>query len=143
MKKYRVLQSENGAAFVMTIIAFMVILILTTSVFVLASGNTNQVSVQNDGMDSYYIARSGAEAAYQAVREAGFDYAQFETGTTVLNDTIAFSEGTAEVEIQGFDDGSTRRIRISSVGTADGTSVSRRSILEFDYDGYGNIKWSR
>jgi type II secretory pathway component PulK len=145
MKLLNILKSENGAALAMVIISFMVISVLATSVLVLASNNTQQVVTQERGMDSYYIARSGAEAVYQALRESSSpsQLEQFETGTTEVEGTITFTEGTVEYKIIGFNDGSTRRVRITSLGTADGTSVTRKSILEFDYIGYGKIKWSR
>lgn len=144
MKRYNLIQSESGAALIMMIITFMVLTILATSVFVLAQNNTTQVVAQNDGMDSYYIARSGAEATYQALVESSPSLlTQFQTGTTVVTDTIVFDEGTAEISIEGFDEGSTRRVRITSIGTFDGSSNSRQSILEFNYDGYEKIKWSR
>lgn len=144
MNKFKFLKKEQGSALVMVVIAFMVITIITTSVFVLAGSNTRQVVSQNDGMESYYIARSGAEATYQVLLTSSPSLlTQFQSGSTVQTDTITFDEGTAEISVEGFNEGTTRRVRITSVGTADGTNVSRKSILEFNYSGYDDIKWSR
>lgn len=127
----------------MVIVALLFITILTTSVFIIAGSNTKQVVNQNDGMESYYIARSGAEATYQALFESPTMLSQFQTGNTVDNITITFDEGEAEVTIEGYDEGSTRRVRVHSIGKADGISVTRKSILEFDYVDFGNVKWSK
>ncbi|MBP1927335.1 type II secretory pathway component PulK [Sedimentibacter acidaminivorans] len=143
MDKIKFFKKEQGSALVMVIIAFMVITIITTSVFVLAGNNTRQVVSQNDGMESYYIARSGAEATYQALLTSSSLLTQFQSGSTVQTDTITFDEGTAEITVEGFNEGTTRRVRITSVGKAAGKNVSRKSILEFNYNGYGDIKWSR
>lgn len=144
MDKIQFFKKEQGSALVMVIIAFMVITVIVTSVFVLAGSNTRQVVSQNDGMESYYIARSGAEATYQALLTSSPSLlTQFQSGSTVQTDTITFDEGTAEITVEGFNEGTTRRVRITSVGKADGINVSRKSILEFNYSGYDDIKWSR
>ncbi|KAF5041884.1 hypothetical protein DSECCO2_518370 [anaerobic digester metagenome] len=144
MNKNKFFKKEQGSALVMVIIAFMIITVITTSVFVLAGSNTKQVVSQNEGMESYYIARSGAEATYQALLTSSPSLlTQFQSGSTVQTDTITFDEGTAEITVEGFNEGTTRRVRITSVGKADGINVSRKSILEFNYDGYDDIKWSR
>lgn len=145
MKQIKFYKKEEGSALMMVIIAFMIITILVTSVFVLAGSNTKQVVSQNDGIESYYIARSGAEATYQALLISSPSLlTQFQSGsTTVRTDTIIFDEGKAEITVEGFNEGTIRRVRITSVGTAAGNNASRKSILEFNYDGYDNIKWSR
>lgn len=144
MNQIKFFKKEQGSALMMVIIAFMVISIIVTSVFVLASSNTKQVVTQNDGLESYYIARSGAEATYQALLTSSPSLlTQFQSGSTVVTDTITFDEGTAEITVEGYDEGSIRRVRITSVGTAAGNNISRKSVLEFNYDGYDNIKWSR
>lgn len=144
MNQIKFFKKEQGSALMMVIIAFMVISIIVTSVFVLASSNTKQVVTQNDGLESYYIARSGAEATYQALLTSSPSLlTQFQSGSTVVTDTITFDEGTAEITVEGYDEGSIRRVRITSVGTAAGNNISRKSVLEFNYDGYDNIKWTR
>jgi type II secretory pathway component PulK len=144
MNKVKFYKKEQGSALMMVIIAFVVITIIATSVFALAGSNTKQVVSQNDGIESYYIARSGAEATYQALLTSSPSLlTQFQSGSTVQTDTITFDEGTAEITVEGFNEGTTRRVRITSVGKATGNNVSRKSILEFNYNGYGDIKWSR
>lgn len=144
MNKIKFFKREQGSALVMVILTLMIITIIVTSVFVMASSNTRQVVSQNDGLESYYIARSGAEATYQALLTSSPSLlTQFQSGSTMVTDTITFGEGRAEITVEGFDEDSIRRVRITSIGKADGKSISRKSVLEFNYDGYDNIKWSR
>lgn len=144
MECIRIIKSEQGSALVMVLMAFLVITILATSVFVMAQNNTKQVVVQSEGMDSYYIARSGAEATFQAlIKSSPSQLTQFRTGSTVVTTTVTFDEGIANISIEGFNEGSTRRVRITSVGQANGMSITKRAILEFDYIGQEKIKWSR
>lgn len=136
---------EEGSALAMVLIALLFITILSTSVFMLSQTNTRQVVSQDNGIDSYYIARSGVEATFQAllVIEPSL-LTQFSgASTTVLQDQIVFAEGVADIRVEGFTENSVRRIRITSSGVATGTNVIRRSIMEFNLNDYGNIKWSR
>lgn len=143
MRLMTILKNKKGAALVMTVVAFLIIMTLATSVLVISQNNTKQVATQDQGMDSYYIARSGAEASYQALITTASLLNQFQTGTNTLEDTITFSEGEAVVSVIGFNEGTTRRVRITSTGIYNNNGISRKSILEFDFVGYGNIKWSR
>jgi len=134
---------NTGSALIMVIIAFMVVIILIASLFVMAGSNTRQVASQDQGIQSYYIARSGAETTYQVLISNSALMLQYKTDDTVQNDTIEFEEGNAEISVVGYYEGSTRRIRITSTGQVKGSNVSRNAILEFNYEGNGDIKWSR
>ena len=143
MRIFSILKRKEGAALVMMLAAFLIVITLASSVIILSQNNTKQVSAQDQGINSYYIARSGAEATYQALITTASLLQVYETGTDTTSDVIEFDEGQATVTVTGYNEGDKRRVRITSVGIADGTSISRTSILEFDYVGYGNIKWSR
>lgn len=137
-------KSKDGSALIMVLIAFMFISILVASIFIMSNSNINQVKTQSNGIQSYYLARSGAESTYQALTTSNPSLlTQFASGSLSRSDTISFEEGTADITVVGYDEGTKRRIRITSVGEVDGTNVSRVAILEFNYEDYGDIKWSR
>lgn len=141
----RWISNKVGSSLAMVLIAFLIIIVFVTSAFVISQANTRQVVQQDQGMDSYYIARSGAEATFEAllVTEPSL-LTQFSGGSTsVLEQEIIFSEGVARVVVEGFTENSVRRVRITSHGSVSGTNVTRKSILEFNLSDYGNIKWSR
>lgn len=138
------MKSNVGSALIIVLVAFMFITILIASAFFIASSNTSQLTSQNYGIQSYYLARSGAESTYQALTTSNPSLlTQFASGSLSRSDTISFEEGTADITVVGYNEGTKRRIRITSVGEVDGTNVSRVAILEFNYEDYGDIKWSR
>lgn len=144
MKKNVIMNNKNGSALLMVLVAFMFISILIASVFIMTVSNTKQVQLQNYGVQSYYIARSGAEATYQALTTSDPSLlTQFASGSLSRSDTISFEEGTTDITVVGYNEGTKRRIRITSVGEVNGTNVSRVAILEFNYEDYGDVKWSR
>lgn len=139
------LKNRSGAALVMVVIALLFVSILLSSVFIIVSTNTRQVVTQEQGIESYYIARSGAEAMYQALRTITPSYIEeFKNNTTTkLEDEIVFPEGKANITVTKITVDGKDRIKIQSLGIADGTNIQRKSILEFDIVGYKNVKWSR
>ena len=91
------LHNRSGAALVMVMVIFLFITILLSSVFILGSSNTREVVNQEQGIKSYYIARSGAEAAYQALLTTSPSLLeQFKTDSTAeLDNTINFDGNRA------------------------------------------------
>lgn len=129
----------------------LVLMMLMISITVtITMGNTRQASEQETGMQAYYIARSGVEAAFESLlsttpsllTDPGPD--SFKTNSSmVLNDTISFDDGTAEITVTSSGAGDTQKIKIQSVGTV--RNVSRSVALEFylNYDKYPDMVWSR
>ncbi len=139
-------KKRPGSALTMVIIVFLVVSILLSSVFVLSSANTRQVVTQEHGIHSDYIARSGAEAMFEfLITVETSRLAQYDSWSNpyINNERIVFTEGEAFVTVEKATLDGRKRVRITSLGTASGTNITRRSILEFDLDGYGSIKWSR
>lgn len=138
--------NRKGSALAMVMIIFLIITILLSSVFVLSSTNTKQVSTQEKGIQSDYIARSGAEAMFEflIITETS-RLAQYDTWSNpyITNEPIVFSEGRAIVSVEKTTFDGRKRVKITSVGESDATNISKTAILEFDLIGYGNISWSR
>ncbi len=144
MAIYRIIKSKRASALSMVLIVFMVISILSVAVLVLANNNTRQVQNQNNGIKSYYIAKSGAEVTFQALTTSPSSLLQdFQTGNSVKTSSITFDEGTAQIKVEGFNKGTVRRVRITSVGKLTGSSIERTVVLEFNYADYGDLVWSR
>ncbi len=139
------LKNRDGSALAFVILSFLVVFILLSSVFILASNNTRQVAAQEQGIHSEYIARSGAEAMFEFLINDGTRLSNYDSWSNpyITNETIDFSEGDAVVSVEKTMHDGKKRVKITSVGDADGTDISRKAILEFDLDGYKNIKWSR
>ena len=139
------MKNRTGSALVFVVMLFSVVFILLSSVFVLSQNNTKQVVVQEQGIHSEYIARSGAEAMFEFLVNDATRLSQYNSWSNpyITNEDIDFSEGEAVVTVEKTTLDGRKRIKITSVGKANGTDMSRKVILEFDLDGFKNIRWSR
>jgi len=142
--------NRNGSALVMVVFVLLFVSFLIAAATVLTRGNTLQASAQERGMQSYYIARSGAELAFQVLLTTSPSLlTQFEAATNPGN-TVVYSEnnvnlgeGTADIRVTSYDEGTARRIRITSTGTATGSNIARTVVLEFDLASQGDLVWSQ
>lgn len=135
---------ERGSALTMVLVVFLFISILIASVFFLVDNNTTQLQSQHQGIKSYYIAKSGAEVTFQALTTSPSSLLQdFQTGNHIKTSTISFEEGTAQIRVEGFDKGTVRRVRITSIGKVNGSAIERSVVLEFNYADNGDLVWSR
>lgn len=139
------LKNRTGSALAFVLITFLVVFILLSSVFILSQNNTKQVVSHEQGIHSDYIARSGAEAMFEFLINDGTRLSQYDSWSNpyIINEDIDFSEGEAVVTVEKTMHEGRKRVKITSIGTANGTNTSRKAILEFDLDGFKNIKWSR
>lgn len=144
-KIFKLNNKRSGSALAFVLLAFVVVFILLSSVFILASNNTKQVAAQEQGIHSEYIARSGAEAMFEFLINDATRLSQYDSWSNpyITNEAIDFSEGEAVVTVEKTMHEGRKRVKITSIGEADGTNLSRKAILEFDLDGFKNIKWSR
>ena len=137
---------RDGSALVMVVLMFLIIFILLSSVFVLSSNNTRQVSTQEKGIHSDYIARSGAEAMFEfLITVESSRLAEYDSWDNpyISNEIIDFSEGQANVTVEKATEDGRKRVKITSIGQADNSGIDRKVVLEFDLVDYKNIKWSR
>lgn len=135
-----------GSVMVMVVLLFMIVFILLSSVFVLSTNNTRQVSTQERGIHSEYIARSGAETMFEfLITVESSRLAQYDTWSNpyISNELIDFSEGQARVTVEKTTEDGRKRVKITSLGQADGSDIDKKIVLEFDLVDYKNIKWSR
>ena len=132
--KNKIIKNKKGSALVYVMFALLLVFFMISVTVSITMGNTRQASEQETGMQAYYIARSGVEAAYEALLTTtpsllkGPD--SFEANVDkVLTDTLTFGDGTAEVKVTSNGSGEKQKIRIESIGTLKG--VSRTVVLEF------------
>ena len=149
MKKQ--LKSQKGNVLAYVIMVMVVLFIIIGAVASLAQANIRQASVQEQGMQAYYLARSGAEVAYEVLTTTSSPNSlltQFEsdiTNSIVLTSApIPFDNGTADVKATSIGSGAKQKIKITSVGTLTEGNLSRTVTLEFyrDYTAYPEVVWS-
>lgn len=144
-KIFKLNNKRTGSALVFVVISFLIVFILLSSVFILSQSNTKQVAAQEQGIHSEYIARSGAEAMFEFLVNDATRLSQYDSWSNpyITNEVIDFSEGKAIVSVEKTTHEGRKRVKIISIGEANGTSISRKAVLEFDLNGFKNIKWSR
>jgi hypothetical protein len=109
-------------------------------------GNIRQASGQEDSMRAYYIARSGAELAYEVLlTTTPSRLTEFvdDPGKVLSENDVDFGEGSADIRITSSGSGETQMITVESIGTLDGATTSRTVKLDFyiNYDDYPDIRW--
>jgi len=144
----RQVKNKQGVALSFVIMILVVVSIMVAIVAMIASTNIRQASAQEKGLQAYYIARSGAELAYEVLLTTTPSYiAEFKAGTrnSIASETVDFDEGTAVVSVSSSGTGKNQKILITSVGTLKGENISRTVKLEFFsyYEDYPDMVWSR
>lgn len=142
------IQNRRGVALSFVIMILAVVTIMVSIVALIAGANIRQASTQEKGLQAYYIARSGAELAYDALMTTTpslIDTFKSNSSYTLTEDNVDFEKGTADVKVTSSGSGETQKILITSVGTLNGENISRTAKLEFyaNYDLYPDLVWSR
>jgi type II secretory pathway component PulK len=141
----------NALAFVM--LTLLLVFFMVSIVVSIAQTNIRQASAQERGMQAYYIARSGAELAYEALltttpsllHDDSAECFESNPAMVLVQNGIDFEDGKADVRVTSSGSGAGQKIRIESVGTLNENSISRTVTLEFyiNYDQYPDMVWSK
>lgn len=142
------LKNNRGVALVYVVMVLLIASVLIGAAAVMVSSNTREVSAQEIGIQSYYIARSGVELAYEAVYDGGDPavYNAFLAATAPrTQNNVNIGEGQVNIVLEKITPvvGGVQRGRITSVGHLDGQTLTRTVILEFDLIDGANILWRR
>lgn len=143
----KLLFNKRGSTLVYVMFSLVFVLIMISIMINMTMSNTKMASEQSNGMQAYYVARSGVEAAYEAIVGGTKPelLINLNNGIAPSNSTATFENGTANIIVTTFIESGLRKIKIQSVGTLKGTSISRTVSLEF-YANYGTNKdmvWAR
>lgn len=140
-------RKKQGAALIFVMVAMLILFTMVSVVVSVSQANIKQAGIQEKKLQAYYVARSGAELAYEVLLTTTPSLLDnFESNVNlVLQETdVDFGYGTADITISSLDPGDTQKIHIESVGSLpDGTT--RTVGLEFfiNYDDYSSITWSK
>ncbi|SMP48795.1 hypothetical protein [Anoxynatronum buryatiense] len=142
-------KKQHGSALILVVILLFVSSILVASAAMMTQANTAMTSLQEQGIRSYYIARSGAELAYEVIYSNNDLYTQFRTNDQLLSESITFTEGgivtgNADVVIESYDGDNGKTLQISSTGIAAGTDHSKTAVLIIDnMEKEGDFWWAQ
>ena len=140
--------NNRGNTLLYVMIALLVVFIMVAAVASLTQANLRQASAQERGMQAYYVARSGAELAYDALLTTSpslLDSFVANPALVLTENDIDFDYGTADVTVTSSGTGNGQTILITSVGTMKNEDLSRTVTLQFyiHYDLYPDMIWSR
>jgi len=120
--------SKNGSALAVVIIIFAVLAVLGTAVLAVSVSENKFVNRQEDKMQAYYIARSGAHSvAEYLLRNPSADTDDIIGADSEINSQLKGGEGSFQVSV--VDDIANRVVRIESVGTYKGIQQTARIIV--------------
>lgn len=142
------IRNNKGAAMAYVMMSLVVIFIVIAIVSSIAQANIKQASAQEKGLEAYYIARSGAELAYEAIMTTSpslIEAFKADKNKVETENGIDFEKGTADIKVTTTGTGDNQKIIIESIGTLYDKDISRTVTLEFfiNYDEKPGMVWSR
>lgn len=152
MKNKWSLNKRKGSALIWMLLAFSVLMILTTSIFYIVRQDLYETAKQEERLQTYYIALSGVDLTYAALMDPANEPKKIESAisklkskSTPITDTIIIDidgeeKGTATVSIDRIkDEKDIYWIRITSVGQLTGKSVTVSSTMRINESNYNQI----
>lgn len=148
--KLKWLMKENGSALAWSLIVFVVMTILATSILFIVNQDLREVVMQERRIKTFYVAQSGIELSYAALMQD--DNAYFEKlvmGTVIdLSDEIEVYDGatligTAAVTVQPVVVNGKAWIKIESIGTLVGESMQVKTVMRIDTTNIMNVVMER
>ena len=137
--------NKRGAALIFVIAALLVASIMIAAAAQLTQSNVKQAGAQEKNMQAYYIARSGAEIAYEGMRQKIYIGP---TGTLMGSDSliqqvITIGDGTATINVTASGpSGGNRMFTSVSVGKLTNSNITK-TVQLIGFVDYNNkhIQW--
>lgn len=149
MKRER-FKEEKGAALAWTLIVFVVMTILASSILFIVQQDIREVVMQEKRIKTFYIAQSGVELSYAALTQNDNEYFDKMVDNTVtsLMDEIEIYDGVtligkAAVSIVPVTIDGKKWIKIESIGTLTGDTVTVKTIMRIDSTNIMNVIMER
>lgn len=127
---------RQGSALAFVLVIFLVISILVSSILYIFNNNLKQAKRQQDSIEAYYLAYSGAELAYAALMtdvSGSKKYNELVDDDDELTETVEFGNGKIDIlaklsDEENFDEW----IEIRSTGTLNKNNQSYTRTLFFN-----------
>ena len=114
--------NEEGSALVLTLMIFLVLTVLATSISFLTVGSFRLSDINRDGTSAFYIAEAGAKKAYEEASQEVMKTYEATTTTTssnfyeALNDALFLNEERTFSFANQFGDDATANVRFTATG---------------------------
>ena len=147
MKTRKIIKNNKGSALSFVLFTLLIVSILVGIVASLAQTNIRQAGDQEKSLQTYYIARSGVELAYEVIMTTSPSLLEsFRTNPDMelTHEDIDFGEGTADIRVTSKGTGDNQKIYIESTGKLKDSKRTRTVKLEFyrNYDKSPGLIWS-
>ena len=141
------MKNRKGVSLIWVIIALVFVSIMTMSISMITQSNILQAKNQDDTLQAYYVARSGAELAYEALITSSpsllipFTSSSNSGNSHILtHKDLEIGSGKVDIEVTSTGLDADRRIQIESIGKLKG--ITKTIILEFNATTKGDIRWT-
>ena len=146
LKEIKKIKNRQGSALAFTLIILLVLSIITTSVLFVFNSNLRQAKHQQDSLEAYYLAYSGAEMAYTAllteVSSNKFKLNELNGGNELAQSNIDFGNGKINISAKISDEENFDGwVEIKSTGILNKNNQSYTRSLFFDPENPINRVW--
>lgn len=147
MKIRKIIKNNRGNALSFVLFTLLIVSMLVGIVASLAQTNIRQAGDQEKSLQTYYIARSGVELAYEVIMTTTPSLLdQFKTNPSMVltHKDVDFGEGTADIKVTSKGKDKDQKIYIESTGKLKDSKRTRTVKLEFyiDYANSPELIWS-
>lgn len=146
LKRENILKKRKGSALAFTLIILLVLSIVTISVLFIFNTNLRQAKFQQDSLEAYYLAYSGAEMAYTAllteVSPNRLKLDELGGGNEFVESNIDFGNGKINISAKISDEENFNGwIVVKSTGILNSNNHSYTRSLFFDPNNPANKVW--
>ena len=146
-------KNKKGSALTFVVITLLIVFIMAGIMATIAQTNIKQAGTQEKGLQTYYVARSGAELAYEVIMTTTpslLDGFKSDINMKLQQKDVDFGDGTADITVttakETKKDGTKgeQKIYIESVGKLKNSNITRTVKLEFyiNFADYPEVTWS-
>jgi len=139
------LNNSKGSALVFVLLTFLIIVLFSTTVITLFNNNLKQATREEDSIQAYYLAYSGAQMAFTSLIDNDNElFNQIKDGTisSLSENNIDFGNGEIDIEVTLSNETNYNGwIKIVSTGTLDESNVSRKRTIYIDSSNQKNVVW--
>lgn len=138
------LKNRKGGVLAFVLIIFLIVTIIASSILYIFNTNLKQAKHQQDRMEAYYLAYSGAEIAYAALNENNTILANLVANPSAKEETknIIFGNGKIDVVAMKTDETNFNGwIKITSTAVLNKNGVSYTRVLYFDPSNPADKVW--
>ena len=144
MLRKKVMKKRKGAVLIWALVALIVVTMIATTVAMLTTNNLRMASTQDESIRTYYVARSGAEIAYEGlltITPSLITEFEYDIDKVIEEDDMDLGEGLADIKVSSYMEDGMQRISIESIGKMKDSNFTKKVVLDFAVDNLENIRW--